>query len=362
MNSGTKSTDPVPAGTRSTDSRATESEALACFNCGCTQYAELFRARDFDTALNSFPIRCCRQCELNYTGEVDDNLLAAIYSSSYYGSEKAKFLSVIETLIKIGHHRQAKKILALYRGQQPGQITTDQAVSVLDIGCGRALLLQEFDKLGADCLGIERSEFPRKELDRINIHIGALHDSELTDEHFDIIILWHVLEHITRLGSLIKELPGHLNPDGLLVISVPNFSSWQSRFFKQHWFHLDIPRHVTHLDIKWLERTLGAMGLKIISRNTFTVSQNIYGFIQSSLNKLFPQKPNRLYKLLTQGQGQGRQDWLSLLAWSLLAVPFVPLAILESLITERSHQGATLTIYARNHGHASKATAEITGE
>ena len=277
-----------------------------------------------------------------------EDVLAAAYSRSYYGSEKAKFLSAIEALVRIGHHRQAKKILDLYHRQQSGSGNEDKDVSVMDIGCGRALLLQEFSKLNADCLGIERNEFPGTHLHNVDVHIGALHDAELKSKSFDIIVIWHVLEHITELGALLEELPKHLNPGGLLVVSVPNYSSWQSRFFKQHWFHLDIPRHVTHFEKKWLQRTLDSMGLKIVSHNTFTASQNIYGFIQSSLNRFMPRKPNRLYQLLTRRQG--RQDWLALFGWSLLAVPLVPFAVLETLITEISGKGATLTIYARNQG------------
>jgi 2-polyprenyl-3-methyl-5-hydroxy-6-metoxy-1,4-benzoquinol methylase len=276
---------------------------------------------------------------------VTEHELAAIYSQSYYGSEKAKFLSLIETLVRIGHHRQAKKILHLYQEQQSRPGDSEQAISVLDIGCGRALLLQEFDKLGTDCLGIERGEFPGTGRHKIDIHVGALDDSELAGKRFDIIILWHVLEHITGLGTLLEELPRHLNPGGLLVISVPNFLSWQSRFFRRHWFHLDLPRHVTHFEKDWLENTLGSMELEIISQTTFTASQNIYGFMQSSLNKFISRKPNRLYKLLTQSHQ--RRDWVALVGWALLAIPLMPFALLEALISEISHQGATLTLYAR---------------
>lgn len=353
MNSSTESINKAQPESLSADCLVTDGvDSSLCWNCGCAKYESLFQAHDFDTALNSFPVRRCQQCGLVYTASVTDDVLAAAYSRSYYGSEKAKFLSVIETLVKIGHHRQAKKILDLYQDQQSVPGVTEQTVSVLDIGCGRALLLQEFDKLGTDCLGIERSEFPETKHHKIDIHVGALHDDALSDKCFDIIIIWHVLEHITELGAILEELPGHLNPGGLLVVSVPNYSSWQSRFFKQHWFHLDIPRHVTHFEKQWLEKTLDSMGLEIISHNTFTASQNIYGFIQSSLNRFMPRKPNRLYKLLTQGRG--RQDWLALVGWSLLAIPLLPFAILETLMTEISRQGATLTIYARNRGSDNK--------
>jgi 2-polyprenyl-3-methyl-5-hydroxy-6-metoxy-1,4-benzoquinol methylase len=329
--------------------------SAVCWKCGSSESEQLFEARDFDTALDSYPVRRCRQCDLCYTAGVSEEILAASYSRDYYGSANAKFLSVIEILVRIGHRRQAKKILELYRARPAASKPAGEAVSVLDIGCGRALLLQEFDRLGADCLGIERDEFPASQLQGVEVHSGSLHDKALRGRRFDIIILWHVLEHITRLGALLDELPRHLEPGGLLVISVPNFGSWQSRFFKQHWFHLDIPRHVSHFEHDWLKETLGSMGLEIVSRNTFTASQNIYGFLQSGLNTVFASRQNRLYQLLARGRG--RRDWPALIGWSLLALPLVPLAVLESLITGLAGSGATLNLYARYRGHDDEAGA-----
>ncbi len=313
-----------------------------CWHCGASEYVSLFDARDFDTASTGFPVVSCANCGLVYTAGVDDDVLAAAYSRSYYGSEKAKFVAVIETLVRAGHRRQAQKILDLYRA---GPAPSSEPLSVLDIGCGRGLLLQAFAGLGAKCLGIERDEFPGTESAAIEIHVGALQDAALRERRFDIIVIWHVLEHITELGALFDELPRHLNPGGLLVVSVPNFSSWQSRLFRQHWFHLDIPRHVTHFEKSWLEQKLTAMGLKIEACNTFTASQNVYGFLQSALNRLFPHRPNRLYQLLTRGRGA--MERISLLGWSLLGALIMPLALLETLLAELSGRGATLTLYAR---------------
>ncbi len=353
MNPDTHSTPEAVPAPDPADSGVVEKEISLCWNCGGAEFETLFQARDFDTALDGFPVRRCRQCELCYTGEVSEAVLAASYSRAYYGSEKAKFVSLIETLVKMGHRRQAKKILGLYHGRNSDSDTDESVLSVMDIGCGRALLLQEFSKLGTACLGIERDEFRGTAPQGVDVHIGALGDEGLSGRCFDIIIIWHVLEHITDLGCLLKELPAHLNPGGLLVISVPNFSSWQSRFFRQHWFHLDIPRHVTHFEKDWLQKKLTSLGMEVVSQNTFTASQNVFGFIQSSLNRIFPRKPNRLYKLLTRGDG--RKNWLALTGWTLLAIPLAPLAVLETLLGESSHRGATLSIYARYRGQDGRA-------
>ncbi|MFK7978253.1 MAG: class I SAM-dependent methyltransferase [Halioglobus sp.] len=313
-----------------------------CWNCASDASEPIFIARDFDTALQSFPIRSCSQCGLVYSANIGDGVLEAAYSRAYYGSEKAKFVPVVEAIVRFGQRRQAQSIIKKYRRNAGAKATNELAV--LDIGCGRGLLLQAFAQLGANCLGIERDEFPGSKPKGVELHVGSVSDSALTGRRFDIIVIWHVLEHITDLGQLFDELPKHLNPGGLLVISVPNFSSWQSQLFKRHWFHLDIPRHVTHFEKPWLDEKLSELGLVVVDSNTFTATQNVYGFLQSTLNAIFPEKPNRLYHLLTRGRGA--RERVSLIGWGVLAAALMPIAILETILAELAGRGATLTSYA----------------
>lgn len=303
----------------------------------------MFNARDFDTAQETFAVATCLDCGLACTADVNDDALSAAYSRSYYGSERAKFVPAVEAMVRIGQKRQVDKILRAYRGRSDTPQNTP--LSVLDIGCGRGLLLREFAARGAHCLGIERDEFPGANSTGVDVHIGALDDAALAERRFDIIVIWHVLEHVTELGALLRTLPAHLNPGGLLVISVPNFSSWQSRLFGRHWFHLDIPRHVSHFQQQWLENQLDVVGLTVESHNTFTATQNVYGFLQSALNALFPARPNRLYHLLTRGRGV--RERLPLIGWGLLGALLMPIAIIETLFAEIAGKGATLNLYAR---------------
>lgn len=314
-----------------------------CWNCKSDQYQRLFTARDFDTARQNFEVVMCSECGLSYTYGISGETLEAAYSSTYYGSPKAKFVSIVEAMVRYGQRRQAKKIIEVFNeGNETGSA---EPLSVLDIGCGRGLLLQAFAEFDARCLGIERQEFPGSKPAAVDMHIGALEDEALANRRFDIIVIWHVLEHITELDTLLEELPRHLNPGGLLVVSVPNFSSWQSRLFHRHWFHLDIPRHVTHFEKPWLEEKLSAMGFNIANSITFTPTQNVYGFLQSTLNVLFPGKPNRLYHLLTRGRGAAER--LSLIGWGILGGILIPFALAETLLSELAGRGATLNLYAK---------------
>jgi hypothetical protein len=175
------------------------------------------------------------------------------------------------------------------------------------------------------------------------MHVGTLSDREFDGQRFHIIVIWHVLEHMEDLQQVLSFLQTHLHDDGMVVVSVPNFSSWQSRWFGRHWFHLDLPRHLLHFRRNWLRSTLQATGLEVLSESTFSASQNYFGFIQSVCNCLSPRSPNRFYGLL-KFRRQSR-EWIPLLGWACIGACLLPLAILESLCAEPCKRGATLTLF-----------------
>ena len=98
---------------------------------------------------------------------------------------------------------------------------------------------------------------------------------------------------------------------------------------------------------EWFVDELDRLGFRIIEHSTFSLSQNVFGFIQSTLNVLARKSPNRLYALLKfRSNGYA---WLPLLGWAGLGAILLPLALLESIVVEPFKQGATLTLYAQ-HG------------
>src|SRR5262249_40014745 len=109
--------------------------------------------------------------------------------------------------------------------------------------------------------------------------------------------LWHVLEHVSNPVEVLETLRGHLKPDGVLVVSVPNFRSWQSAFFRGRWFHLDPPRHLIHFEPDTLRDCLSRAGLEKISERRFLPEYGTSGWVQSALNGFLPHG-NYLYELV----------------------------------------------------------------
>jgi hypothetical protein len=179
------------------------------------------------------------------------------------------------------------------------------------------------------------------------VHIGSLSDPAYTDKKFDIIILWHVLEHLVEHERLLGEITHHQTKGGLLIIAVPNFDSLQQDIFSKYWFHLDLPRHLVHFDSNWLMQKLSERGYTIMSVSYMDPIQNIFGFIQSVLNTIAPHRLNDYYRLLKHGRRLTRNTVLPIIAWSSLAIVLLPFAILESVLGLLVRKGATVRIIAK---------------
>lgn len=310
-----------------------------CYNCGKNEFTIIYSARSFDSDQKKYNLGRCKSCHLVNTLSVSKEELSRSYSKSYYRSSTSKFTWLIESVLSYLTKLQAVKLLDHWRKLSD----TNDNPSVLDIGCGRGKLLQEFDNLGVVTQGLERQEFPKDEL-HSNVHIGELSDSFLNGKIFDIVILWHVLEHMENTETLIADIIKHMQSNATFIISVPNFGSFQQRFFGCHWFHLDLPRHLIHIELEWLVSTLKSQGLKIEKISHFDPVQNYYGFIQSALNYLSPSTSNEFYKML---QFESKRKIIPFLLYSVAAILLTPLAILESISSSLSHKGSTITITSR---------------
>jgi SAM-dependent methyltransferase len=171
---------------------------------------------------------------------------------------------------------------------------------ILDIGCAEGRLLKSFFEYGCECYGIEHKSYPRERFvysDRITYLTGDMDSIELEPKSFNIIILWHVLEHMDNPDSVIKRIYELLSPESIIIIAVPNFSSLEADISKDYWFHLDIPWHKYHFTRKSLQYLFSKNNLEILSSTTFCIEQGPYGLLQSLLN-LTGFKKNSLYEAI----------------------------------------------------------------
>src|ERR1022692_3833977 len=233
----------------------------------------------FDVFGNNFTINRCNCCKAYFLApRPDSELLAKAYDDSYYGKKDEKFEGLVEKFINYFRSRRANRL---------SKYLADGAI-VLDIGCGNGKFLQSLLHFGKYHLnGIEMEGNSAKRAARIteiNLKIGALQPYDFKKESVDAISLFHVFEHPTEPKETLDILSDIIKKDGILMISVPNIASFQSRMFKGKWLHLDPPRHLFFFSPKDFKELMLTYGFEILEEKHFITEQNPFGMVQSILN------------------------------------------------------------------------------
>jgi 2-polyprenyl-3-methyl-5-hydroxy-6-metoxy-1,4-benzoquinol methylase len=120
--------------------------------------------------------------------------------------------------------------------------------AILDIGCGTGEFLNSLSENGFKPFGIEPNKKAREHaIAKYKLDINdedGLHD--FSPSSFEIITLWHVLEHVYNLDERLAQIKKLLKPDGVLVIAVPNPDSYDAKIYNKYWAAYDVPRHLYH--------------------------------------------------------------------------------------------------------------------
>tara|TARA_R110002049_G_scaffold292252_2_gene476627 strand:- start:6353 stop:7237 length:885 start_codon:yes stop_codon:yes gene_type:complete len=137
---------------------------------------------------------------------------------------------------------------------------------LLDIGCGTGDFLQMAQQNNWNVFGVEPNEQARK------IANKKTNDTVFNSEQlfkfeahrFDVITLWHVLEHLPNLEMHISAFKKLLKPNGTLVIAVPNYKSYDAKYYKNFWAAFDVPRHLWHFNRVSISKLLEKQSMKVV--------------------------------------------------------------------------------------------------
>lgn len=117
--------------------------------------------------------------------------------------------------------------------------------SLLDIGCGTGEFLKLAKNHKWEVKGIEPNEKARNLGFQKGIDIKE-NIEQCEGLVFDVVTLWHVLEHLPNLENTIQKIEAFVKPGGVLIIAVPNFKSFDAKYYKNYWAAYDAPRHLWH--------------------------------------------------------------------------------------------------------------------
>ncbi len=125
--------------------------------------------------------------------------------------------------------------------------------SLLDVGAGTGDFLKIAKEKGWVVCGME----PNKTAANLAFGKGIELKPSLNDfegKQFDVVTLWHVLEHIPNLKETLLKISGLVKPNGILIIAVPNFKSYDAEHYGKFWAAYDVPRHLWHFSKKSIEK------------------------------------------------------------------------------------------------------------
>ena len=188
--------------------------------------------------------------------------LGNFYESEDYISHTDSKKSVVDKLYQIVKGYTLNKKLKLINS-----FKTDQK-NLLDVGCGTGDFLLNCKTNGWKVEGVEPNNNAKnlaKSKLAINQPSVVYTDlSEINSKQFDVITLWHVLEHVPNLSAYILNLKLLLKPNGVLVIAVPNYKSYDANYYKQFWAAFDVPRHLWHFSKKSIQLLFSEQKMNVV--------------------------------------------------------------------------------------------------
>lgn len=223
-----------------------------CPICGSDDLKNHIVCKDNLKSSESFALVKCGRCSFLFTNpRPTKETIGFYYDSDKYYSHHNSF-SIIGSVYSF-----IKKINLSNKVKLINQIANKKE-RLLDYGCGQGDFMKSIKDNGWEINGIEIDEDARKNsIEKVGAVIKTSVD-ELKNNTYNIITLWHVLEHIHDLDNTFKKIKSLLDKDGKIIIAVPNYQSFDGEYYKENWAAYDVPRHLYHFD----RDTLKAFAIK----------------------------------------------------------------------------------------------------
>lgn len=214
-----------------------------CPVCGHTKHLEVRKPKYFrgGSQAESFSVVECQRCGFWFTNpRPEGDELARYYQTEDYIShtdQKASLFDQVYHLVRnIALHQKRKLVQSINGGKG----------KILDFGAGTGAFVLHMKHAGWTALGVEPDEGAREAGEKKGVSLQSDAYFESSEEKYDVITLWHVLEHVPDLNTKLEQFHRRLRPGGALILALPNHASFDAQVYKDHWAALDIPLHLSH--------------------------------------------------------------------------------------------------------------------
>jgi 2-polyprenyl-3-methyl-5-hydroxy-6-metoxy-1,4-benzoquinol methylase len=238
-------------------------EEVTCYLCGSgdsTPYTDAWD--DLTGKPGTFHFVRCNQCGLTYQNpRIKEDFIGQYYDDEYIAHRKKKDWGPMTPLYNWAmgkHDRQKAKLVARYK-------TLDSSSKILDIGCGAGTFLLRMHALyGANVTGVDFKDLSALPgFDLIDFHHGPIREQAFPDASFDLVTMWHFLEHDYAPLETLEKIKQMLKDDGRLVIEVPRLDSLTSKLYRERWPGLQAPQHTVLYNRQTLLESVQKAGFEI---------------------------------------------------------------------------------------------------
>jgi SAM-dependent methyltransferase len=229
-----------------------------CPICHGTTFHDFIKGRDYTTTQEEFQIQQCSTCNFLLTNPRPNiQSIGRYYASDNYISHSGKS-NLFGNIYRLARNYTltTKYHLIKHYHPSPGKI--------LDYGCGTGDFLKFLQDKKWNVFGVEPNELARDKANKLLEKTMYEAIEKVTENQFNTITLWHVLEHVHELNDTIDKLKKRLSNNGVMLIAVPNPSSPDCDTYKKDWAAYDVPRHLWHFSRETMSKLLDKHRLKIV--------------------------------------------------------------------------------------------------
>lgn len=216
--------------------------------------------------------------------------LGKYYDPNNYISHSDSGNGIVENIYQLVKKYTLNKKVKLIKGLNVGE------KKLLDIGCGTGEFLFNANKKDWYTVGVELNDNARKKALDKNLEIYKSLD-DLNNKKFDVITLWHVLEHLPNLDEQINKIRSLLNNNGTLIIAVPNYKSYDAQYYKEFWAAYDTPRHLWHFSQNAIKNIFKNKKIKVVK----TIPMYFDSYYVSLLSEKYKSGSSNYFKAFYRG-------------------------------------------------------------
>ncbi len=230
-----------------------------CPVCQNNTFENYLEVQDYTVSQEKFQIVTCKSCGFKFTNpRPNQNEISKYYKAESYISHTNTSKGLIAKIYHTVRRYTLKGKLNLINNLYPAK------GKLLDVGCGTGMFLNEARENGWKVNGIEPDSGARQiaeEINKATIKTEIL--SSFQNEQFNIITMWHVLEHVHLLNETVEWLKERLSENGSLIIAVPNHESKDAEIYQAQWAAYDVPRHLYHFSQKSIKQLFEQKGFRL---------------------------------------------------------------------------------------------------